>query len=309
MFDGISELVLPVPSAEGALHLYRDLMGFTVAEDRPAAPGLGHLWDLPGRVTREVLLAKPGASGGAVRLAEVPGLPRARPAGRPDRVGPYALDFYLRDAAAVEARLESGGQRFVTEAVHYDLPGTDIPVRERMLRADESGLLHACVQYRPRGTRCVLDQVAHEDTSEVVAAVFMTDRYEEARVFARDVLGGREYFTGRFGGPAVESMLGLQPGEGFEASLYRGPTSANARLEFGQALGGGKAPRDPVHRVVARIEVDDLARVEHALADGAHGRVTGSLMVDGRRRVGLVSHYGVVLDLAARTDAGKVSDA
>lgn len=306
MFDGIHEVVLPVARAEGALELYRDRMGFRVEEDlaheadSTRALALQRLWGLPGAVVREVRLHKPGATGGAVRVVEVPGLPHPSPAGRPDRIGPYALDFYLRDAAGVEARLAAGGHDFTAEAVHYDLPGTTLPVRERMLRAPASGLLHACVQYRPRGTRCVLDQVEHEETSEVVAVVFLTDRFEEAGAFARDVLGGQEYFAGRFDGPAVETMLGLDPGEGFAATLYRGPTSANARLEFGEVLPGGPDP-DPVPRVVARIEVDDLDRIVGALADGRHGTVTGDLEVDGRRHVGLASCYGAVLDLTART--------
>lgn len=306
MFDGIFEVVLPVPHAEGALTLYRDQMGFRVQEDlayeadSPRALALQRLWGLPAAVVREVLLHKAGASGGAVRVVEVPGLAAPVPAGRPDRVGPYALDFYLRDAAGVEARLAAGGHEFTAEAVHYDLPGTTLPVRERMLKTPTSGLLHACVQYRPRGTRCVLDHAEHEDTSEVVAVVFLTDRFEEARAFARDVLGGHEYFAGRFDGPAVETMLGLAPGEGFAASLYRGPSSANARLEFGEVLPGGPDP-DPVPRVVARIEVDDLDRVFDALGDGRHGTVIADLVVDGRRHLGLVSHYGAVLDLTART--------
>lgn len=299
MFDGISEIVLPVPDIDEALHLYRDLMRFTVLEERDAEPGLATLWDLPREVSRLVRLGKPGASGGAVTLAEVPGLPPAQPAGRPDRTGPYALDFYLRDAAEVEARCVAGGMTFVGPPVHYSLPGTTIPVRERMLRQDTSGLLHAFVQYRPRGTRCVLDHVPQEDTSEVVAAVFMTDRLEEARAFARDVLGGHEYFTGRFDGPAVEAMLGLGPGEGFDAALYRGPTSANARLEFGEAIASPRGP-DPVHRVVARVGVQDLDVVAGQLASGQHGRVTGSVLLDGVRHLGLVSAYGAVLDLYER---------
>ncbi|MFC6152113.1 VOC family protein [Nocardioides yefusunii] len=299
MFDGIDELVLPVASLDEPLHLYRDLMGFTLASRHPASPHLAELWDLPAAVTEEVLLTKPGASGGALRLALTPGLPPADPAGRPDRAGPYALDFYLRDAAAVEDRCTTAGRRFVTEAVHYELPGTTIPVRERMLIQDDSGLLHAFVQHRPRGTRCVLDQAPAEDISEVAAAVFMTDRFEDARAFAREILGGQEYFVGRFDGPGVEAMLALDPGEGFIGALYRGATSANARLEFGEAITSERSP-DPVHRVIARVAVDDLDRVEAQLAGGVHGRVTGRHVVDGVSRLGLVSAYGAVFDLHQR---------
>lgn len=300
MFDGIEELVLPLPRLGPALHLYRDLMAFEVALDREPDACVAELWNLPAPVTREVLLTKPGASGGSLRLVEVPGLPPATPAGRPDREGAYALDFYLRDAAAVEDRCIAGGAQFVSPAVHYCLPGTTIPVRERMLIQDESGLLHAFVQYRQRGTRCVLDQGSAQDTSEVAAAVFLTHRYDEARAFARDVLGGDEYFRGRFDGPGVEQMLQLSPGEGFEGALYRGPTSANARLEFGEAIAGGPRAPDPVPRVVARVAVDDLDRVAEMVADGQHGRVTGRHEIDGTAHLGLASLYGATFDLFAR---------
>lgn len=303
MFDGICEVVLPVADLDGPVRLYRDLMGFTVTRDvthSPASSELAALWDLPTGITREVQLSKPGSSGGSLRLVEAPGLPAPTPAGRPDRPGPYALDFYLRDAARVEARLEEAGQEFVTEAVHYSLPGTEIPVRERMLVVPHAGLLHACVQYRPRGTRCVLDQVEREDTSEVVAVVFLTEAFEDARRFARDVLGGHEYYAGRFDGPAVEAMLSLSPGEGFAAALYRGPTSANARLEFGEAITPSDRRRDPVHRVIVRVEVDDLEALSAQLADGSHGRTTARLDVDGRERLGLVSRYGAVFDFTER---------
>lgn len=299
-FDGIAEVVLPVTSLERAVELYRDLLGFTVTREGSVPAEAEQLWGLPGRADREVLLTKPGATGGAVRLVSVPALTEPGPAGAPDRVGPYALDFYLRDAAAVEARLEAAGRRFVAPPVDYHLPGTTIPVRERMLVAEESGLLHACVQHRPRGTRCVLDASVREDASEVVAVVFLTDAFTDARAFARDVLGGQEYFVGRFDGPAVERMLDLPAGDGFVAALYRGPTSGNARLEFGEVIPGRNRPRDSATRVVARVEVDDLDRLEAVLRRGAHGRVTARVSLEGRDHLGLASRYGAVFDFTQR---------
>ncbi|WP_122816858.1 VOC family protein [Nocardioides pantholopis] len=297
MFDGIDELVLPVADAGPLTRLYRDLLGFTeLADDTDPDPRLQELWGLPLPPARSVLLGKPRSAGGWIRLVEVPGLPPATPAGRPDRVGPYALDFYLRDADAVEDRVEAGGGRFRTPAVHYPLPGTDLPVRERMLVQPESGLLHAFVQYRPRGTRCVIDHDPAEDTSEVVAAVFLTDDLDGATAFARDVLGGQQYFTGRFDGPGVEQMLDLGPGEGFEAALFRGPRSRNARLEFAAAMPGGTRPPDPVPRVVAVCDVPDLDRLRSLVQDRpGHGELTSELVLDGVRHLGLASAYGARL--------------
>lgn len=293
MFDGISELVLPCAEPTATIALYRDLMGFVEVErDNAPDPRYGKLYGLPSAPTRSTLLAKPGSSGGAIRILEVPELPTASPAGRPDRVGPYALDFYLSDPDVVEQEIVDHGWGFVTEPVHYSLPGTTIPVRERMLRQDPSGLLHAFVQYRPRGTRCVIDQQPEIAVSEVVAAVFMTDDLPAARTFASTVLGGREYFTGRFDGPAVEQMLSLAPGEGFEVALYRGPTSANARLEFAQAIPGGERAPDPIPRVIAVCDLLDLEAVTAQLAAGTHGTICADETLTGRRQVGLTSRYG-----------------
>ncbi|MFS3126887.1 hypothetical protein ACLM5J_00620 [Nocardioides sp. Bht2] len=293
MFDGITELALPSSDPRSLVALYRDLMGFVEVDTDDAPDALyGALYGLPAAPVRTILLAKPGSSGGAIRILDVPMLPAASPAGRPDRNGPYALDFYLADPGPVEHAIVNQGWDFVTEPVHYDLPGTSIPVRERMLRQDESGLLHAFVQYRPRGTRCVIDQHPDTKVSEVVAAVFMTADLAGARDFATTVLGGAEYFTGRFDGPAVEQMLALSPGEGFEAALFRGPTSANARLEFAQTIPGGTLAPDPIPRVVAVCDLPDLDVVAAALADGKHGTVSADVVVDGRRQLGLASRYG-----------------
>lgn len=301
MFDGIDRLILPSRRIEPSLRLYVDAMGFTMVEDdRSPDAGWPTLWGLPTAPTRIVTLAKPNSNGGWIRLVEVPDLDDPAPARRPDRVGPYALDFYLRDPDQAESLIAEHGWGFRSEAVYYKLPGTDLDVRERMLDQTASGLLHALVQYRPRGTRCVIDHDADEDVSEVVAAVFLTDRYTEATAFGRDVLGGQQYFTGRFDGPAVEEMLGLKSGEGFEAALFRGPRSRNARLEFGAALPGGATTSDPVPRVIAGIAVPDLGALHRRIADGTHGEAIGPVTIAGQPHLGLRSRYGAVFDFTQR---------
>ncbi|WP_190814448.1 hypothetical protein [Saccharopolyspora pogona] len=303
MFDGIDAVILPAHDITALRTLYVELFGFTeIAETDVSDPAWQRLWHLPAAATRSVLLGKPASDGGWIRLVEAPGLPAPAPAGRPDRVGAYALDFYLRDPAGVEARIEAGGWTFRSPAVHYALPGTDIPVRERMLDQPVSGLLHAMVQYRGRGTRCVIDQDPGVDASEVVAAMFVTDRFEEAVTFATDVLGGHLYFRGRFDGPAVERMLHLSPGEGLAAALFRGPASRNARLEFAKAIGSGAAtaPPDPVPRVIASCAVDDLAAIAGRLAGGRHGPTTGIVTIEGVRRLGLASMYGATFEFHER---------
>src|SRR5690606_21804386 len=142
---------------------------------------------------------------------------------------------------------------------------------------------------RPRGTRCVIDRDPTEDASEVVAAVFMTDDLPGARRFAAEVLGGQEYFAGRFDGPAVEQMLSLEPGEGFVGALFRGPDSRNARLEFAATIPGGRREPEEVRRVVAVCAAEDLDELAGRLSDGEHGHVTGDVDVDGVRHVGFAS--------------------
>lgn len=301
MFDGIRTLVLPVADLGPLRELYVDLLGFRPSGqvDSPD-PAWQQVWGLPVPPTRVLRLERPGSRGGDITLAEVPGLPEPEPAGPPERTGPYALDLYLRGADSVEERLSQAGWGFRSDPVHYALPGTDLPVRERMLLQPHSGLLHALVEYRERGTRCVLDDDRDGDVSEVVAAVFLTDRLEEALAFASDVLGGRVYFRGVFEGAAVEELLGLPAGGGLDAGLLRGPASRNARLEFARPTPSAFSLRaaDPVSRVIAGWEVDDLDALEPRLA--GHGTTSGVVTVDGRRHLGLASHYGARFDLVER---------
>lgn len=310
MFDGIDVVTLPAAGLGDLLALYTEGLGFTVVADRPVGdPVWQRLWALPLPPRREVLLGKPGSQGGWLRLVDVPGLPEPRLPGRPDRDGAYALDFYVRGADRVEERIAALGWGFRSEAQHYLLPGTPVEVRERMLVQGRSGLLHAIVEYRPGQTRCVLAEAPDEDCSEVVAAVFFTSRHTEATAFATEVLGARRYFSDRFDGPAVERMLGLGPGEGFEAALFRGPLSRNARLEFAATMapsrGDGATDPEPVARVVAGCGVPDLAGLAKRLADGRHGISTGVLtLADGSRRLGLASRYGAAFEFWQRADGG-----
>jgi catechol 2,3-dioxygenase-like lactoylglutathione lyase family enzyme len=307
MFDGIDIVTLPVADIASLRALYVDLFGFEVVEE--AAPGEGwqQVWGLPRTPSRSLLIGKPGSAGGWIRLVEVPGLPAAELTSRADRVGPLALDFYVRSAESFEGRVEAAGWRFLTEAVHYPLPGTDTEVRERMLAQSVSGLLHATVKYRPRQTRCVLDGAERADVSEVVACVFVTDDFAGAQSFAQNVLGAQRYFTGRFDGATVERMLGLATGEGFEAALFRGPSSRNARLEFAERMEpvAGTLPPDPIPRVVAGCAIDDLDGLAAALADGSHGESTGIVPVEWHgalgRRLGLRSRYGAAFEFWDRT--------
>lgn len=311
MFDGIDVVTLPAPGLDDLLALYTEGLGFAVVADRPVDdPVWQRLWALPVPPRREVLLGKPGSQGGWLRLVDVPGLPEPRMPGRPDRDGAYAIDFYVRGADRVEERIGALGWGFRSEAQHYLLPGTPVEVRERMLVQSRSGLLHAIVEYRPGQTRCVLAEAPDEDCSEVVAVVFFTSHHAEATAFAAGVLGAKRYFSGRFEGPAVERMLGLGAGEGFEAALFRGPRSRNARLEFAATMAPGPAggavqaaDPDPVARAVAGCGVDDLEGLAQSLADGRHGTSTGVLtLADGSRRLGLASRYGAAFEFWQRAD-------
>ncbi len=295
MFDGIDIVVLPVAGTAPLRALYVDVMGFEVVEEGPLQdPALwSRLWSLPLPPTESVLIGKPGSEGGWIRLVGVPGLPHPDPAGVPDRPGAYALDFYLRDPGATEDALAERGWTFVGDPVHYLLPGTEHPVRERMLDQTRSGLRHAFVQYREGRTRCVLGERPDLDVSEVNAVVFGTGDLAGARAFVEDVLGGHVYFSDRFEGPAIERLLGLAPGEGLDAFIARGPGSRNARLEFIRHLAPA-APRPPhaYPRVVAGCAMDDLEALAARLADGRHGPSTGIVETAEGPQLGLRSRYG-----------------
>ncbi len=303
MFDGIGIVTLPAADIEQLQRLYVDGFGFRVHRDEAITdPAWARIWSLPAPPQREVVLSKPGSQDGWIRLVEVADLAAAHHPGRPERDGPYALDFYVRDPDRVEKRIRSLGWGFRSEPQYYSLPGTSTPVRERMLEQPESGLLHAIVEYRPGETRCVLGDATDEDCSEVVAAVFFTRRVADATEFAEQILGARRYFAGRFDGDAVERMLGLAPGEGFDAALFRGLTSRNARLEFADTMTTpGVAPfsadPDPVPRVIAGCATDDLDGLAARLADGDYGTSTGVLtMDDGQRHLGLMTVFGAAFE-------------
>lgn len=262
-FDGLDHIFLPTSDLDQLTALYVDVMGFTVAHDDPRPdPAWADLIGVATPVEHLRVLDKPGAHGGGIVLARVEGLEPVGEPGPPARRGPYALDFYARDSDDLEGRLTAAGWTFTAEPVHYSLPGTALPVRERMLVQHESGLLHAIVQHRPMGTRSVVGADPAQDCSEVVAVVCMTPELEDARRFAAEALGGREYFRGNFEGPEIEEMLGMGPGEQLVASLYRGPASRNARLEFAWRPGAtpGAAvvpPRVTLALYVATVDVAD----------------------------------------------------
>lgn len=306
MFDGVETIVLPANDISQLERLYTRSFGFTVMEEAAIVDASwGKVWGLQYAPVRSLLLGKPQSNGGWIRLVEVPELPTASPAGRPDRVGPYALDFYHRNAEQAEALLEQNGWQFRSPAKHYLLPGTTIPVRERMLEQPISGLVHASVQYRERGTRCVIDHDSSEESSEVVAVVIMTDLFTEATLFVRKVLQGNQYFTGVFNDPAVAEILALNPGEGFAAALFRGPQSRNARLEFAERIPGGNRDRDPFPRVIMSCATDRLETLQEQLSDGTHGVSTGIVEVSvpsgTSHRIGFRSRYGADFEFYQRS--------
>lgn len=301
-FDGLDLVVLPATGTDRLASLYVDVMGFElVHEDPDPDPAWTGLLGLSRPAERVVQLMKPGARGGSILLVETPGLPPGGTPGAPARRGPYALDFYVRDSNDIESRLERAGWSFTSEPIHYLLPGTQTPVRERMLVQDVSGLLHAIVQHRPMGTRSILGEDPDQDCSEVVAVVCLTPELDDARRFALEGLGGREYFAGAFEGPEIELMLSMEAGERLDAFLYRGPTSRNARLEF--AWRPSSDPGEPAAtlRAVLGLRVDDMTT-----ADGWDGEF-GTAGPIVRLRIGeehlsarrFDSHYDVTLLLLA----------
>ena len=312
-FDGLDLVVLVVPDAAPLVELYHAGLGFEIEADAPPADeALALLLGLAEDPSRVVHLGRGSGVGGGIVVVECPAAAAAPLTVPRTRRGVYALDFYLRDAAATEQELTDDGWTFTSEAVHYDLPGTAIPVRERMLVQPHSDLLHAMVQHRPGGTRSVLGTDAQGWCSEVVAVVVLTGDLTGARRFAAEALGCEEYFAGTFDGPAMERMLGFEAGEGLEASLFRGPASRNARLEFARPVAPGGEPLpladEPTRRrVLPGLLVEDLDATLERLS--AHGQVTAveelTWLGTRRRAARLDTAYDVSLLLLGSETSGR----
>ncbi len=294
MFDGIDIVVLPVADTGPLRELYVDAMGFEVVEAGPVGdPGLwARLWGLPLPPADSVLLGKPGSRGGWIRLVGVPGLPsRTRPAA-PTVPAPTRSTSTCATPPPPRKPSESGVD-VRQRPRRLPPPRHRAPGQERMLGQTRSGLRHAFVQYREGRTRCVLGERPEADVSEVNAVVFATGDLPGARTFVTDVLGGRIYFSDRFEGPAIERLLALSPGTGFEAVIARGPTSRNARLEFLQHVAPLAArPPHAYPRVVAGCAMDDLEALATRLAGGEHGTSTGIVETEEGPQLGLRSRYG-----------------
>jgi catechol 2,3-dioxygenase-like lactoylglutathione lyase family enzyme len=291
-FDGLDFVVLPVSDVAPLVALYHSSLGFEIQSDgSPGTEGIASLLGLSDGLSRVVHLTRGAGVGGGIVLVESGAVEPSPHAVPRRRRGAYALDFYLRDAAATEGALVDAGWTFTSAAVHYALPGTTIPVRERMLVQQHSDLLHAMVQHRPGGTRSVLGNDPRGWCSEVVAVVVLTADLSGARRFATEALGAQEYFAGTFNGPAIEEMLRFGEGEGLEAALYRGPTSSNARLEFARPVDGAGqliplADASDRRQVLPGLLVEDLDRALDRLNADDHGEIfwVGDVRWLGSRR-------------------------
>lgn len=307
MFDGIDHVTLFGPDLEGLLRLYRDHLGFTETDRHEAAPGsdLHRLWRLPDTPLDVRSLAKPGASGGSMRLVGVPGLRADDTPRSMARPGPFAIDFYVRDLPGLHARLADAGYGFRSAPVRYPLFGAGFEVDEVLLEAP-LGLVHAFVEYLPGRHRCVLGQDDDASVSEVVAAITVVDDVEEGLGTLRDALGGQVYFDEVFQGPDVEHLIGLPEGSAFRAVLLRGRERRNARAELMQTVprAAPDARADGLHPgVVLSVGVDDVGEVLAGLPAGAE--VVGPLRPDGGPHDGRIvatvwTRWGAVLELVSR---------
>jgi catechol 2,3-dioxygenase-like lactoylglutathione lyase family enzyme len=267
VFDGVDPVTLCTPEAAQAVALYRDGLGFEVISESvwPAHPWR-QVWKLPtGPDLQVVELGKPRAHGGGIRIVSVPELPVVHGGRLPNRPGPYAWDFYVRDMKASVKRIKDLGWTFRSEPQKYPLFGQDFEVTEVMLEGPQ-GLIHALVEYIPGQHRCVLGVDDSEDTSEMVAFVVVVDSIDAPRAAMVDGLGADIAMDETFSGPEVERLLDLPPGSAFQMVLMRGPSRRSARFELLESIGGETLSAGIPH-VIAPMPFADLDEAIGALRD------------------------------------------
>ena len=289
MFDGIEQVSLFVTNAGPSLRLYCEYLGFNVISQETLTDTLyRNLWGLPatGEPLGVTLLGKEGASGGWIRLIEVPDLPPRASRRSAHEPGAFALDFYVRGVRDLYDRLIGAGYEFRSPPLEYELPGTGLPVTEVFLEGP-GGLLNAFVEYVPDRHRCVLGSRPTYLVSEVAAAVTIVEDVDEGLELVSGALGGTVYLDQVFTGPEVAELLDLPSASRFRMALVRGPHSRNARIELMEAVPGpAEGPRAPPARMMFGWRVpdlavlDDLRSAEGALIEpvsvrnGVHGNAT-----------------------------------
>jgi catechol 2,3-dioxygenase-like lactoylglutathione lyase family enzyme len=247
----IQRMVLPCRDVAKSLSVYRDVLGFSVSQQ--SADGV-------------VDLDQSGADGGGIRLVPVPGPPVARASLACP--GPYGMTIYTMELDDV---LDELGRAIGTEpiGITYPFPGTGQPVREGTVSGPD-GINIFMVEYDPSRHRCRLTDSGDDRVSEIVAVGFVVSDVDDAVGRHEEALGATTYMNTRFGGPGVERMNGLNPGEELHVAFLKGVHPGSARLELLGQTGELRAGDGQVEGVrVTCLVPDALARATVSLVPGA----------------------------------------
>lgn len=303
MFDGADPITLIGHDVRRALALYVDHLGFEVAERGPLLdPSRWRaVWHLPGSAGLDAwMLIKSGSHGGSLRLVRDPDAPDTPAPRGIARIGPYALDFYVRDLDALHAELTQAGYAFRSPPQRYQLFGTEFAVHEAILDAP-LGLVHAFVEYLPDRHRCVLANAPEARCSEVVTVVHGVSEVQPAVAFVTELLGAHVSLDEVFRGPAVENLLDLAAGASFRMTLLRSTSRGNARLEFIESCDGG----EPASNLVVGAIVENIVTLAARARTVPGVTVSETTRLHGpgapRRSVGLVTNWGARFELAERS--------
>jgi catechol 2,3-dioxygenase-like lactoylglutathione lyase family enzyme len=215
----IERLVLPCRDVARSVSVYGDVLGFSVSHQSGAGV---------------VDLDQTGADGGGIRLIPVSGPPATRASLACP--GPYGMTIYT---TAFDDVLDELGRAVGAEpiGITYPFPGTGQPVREGTVPGPD-GINIFMVEYDPSRHRCRLTGGGDGRVSEIAAVGFVVPDVDEAVGRHEKALGAKTYMNERFGGPAVERMNGLNPGEELHVAFLRGVHPGSARLELLGQMGG-----------------------------------------------------------------------
>lgn len=267
-FDHIRHVLVGVADMDHATRFFLEGLRLSVRHETVVGPETtARLFDMAGSEDARVVDLGPprDGTGGLVRLVECSDLDEDPPPATVRHVGPYAMTFYARGVDAALERLAGLGFTDRSGPCTYELPGARFEVSEAIV-AGPGGVAIALVEYLPGRHRCVLQDDEGLHTSEVVTVGQVLDDLDGVLPLYRDVLGGRVYLDGRFGGPSVEELSDLSPGDDMRVVMLRGPDSGNARFELIErpsATPAGQGPPRP--RLGAGFGVIDVDEITRAL--------------------------------------------
>lgn len=220
----VSETVTATADFASSLKFWCELLSLEdLAEAHGLDRGMASLWQVDANIIgRRVLLGMPGGVS-SIHLVEVltPGKPVREDVGALDAL-PKTLNMLVRNLPEVWQRMKDAGVHMKGPWVEYEHDGK--AYRDAHILGPDFanvGLLEALDEDYP---------VNHLGIGQPGSFTFTIEDMAREDAFYR-TLGGEVRLDRYFGGPAIESLVGLPAGGSLHMKLF-GPAATAARLEL-----------------------------------------------------------------------------